>query len=86
MTKQEILMMLMSGQSLEQIVMNFLGQNATSNPLINNMLTLAKGGDSTQLEQIARNLAAQRGIDFDKAFGEFQSFLGAAINRRGQNK
>lgn len=81
MTKEEILKMLKAGQTPQQIVMNYLQNNSSNNPTLSNLLTLAQEGKQADVEQIARNLAQQRGIDYDKAFSEFQSFLGILTKR-----
>ena len=80
MTREEILAMLKQGQNPQQIVMNYLQQNP-NNPTLSNILNLAQQGKSADVEQIARNLAAQRGIDYDKAFSEFKNFLGVPQSR-----
>jgi hypothetical protein len=41
-----------------------------------NLLDLARKGDSQQIEQIARNIFAQRGLDFDKEFIALKNLLG----------
>lgn len=50
---------------LEQIMQN------NSNPMINNLLAMAKNGDSKGVETFARNFMRERGIDFDKEFANF---------------
>ena len=40
------------------------------------LLTLAQNNDGKGIEQIARNLCAQRGLDFDKEFATFKQQLG----------
>lgn len=45
-------------------------------PMGQNLLNLAKNGRSADIEQIARNLAKQQGIDFDKEFAAFKEMLG----------
>ena len=37
-----------------------------------NLLNLARNNNTKEIEKIARNLAAQRGIDFDKEFNAFK--------------
>jgi hypothetical protein len=37
-----------------------------------NLLSLAQQGKTTDIEQIARNICAQRGVDFDKEFTAFK--------------
>ena len=52
-----------------QFVMNMLGQN--QNPMTTQLINLAKTGDKTQIENFARNICKERGMDFDKSFAEF---------------
>ena len=53
----------------KQFVMNMLGQNQT--PMSVQLMNLAKTGDKIQIENFARNLCKERGMDFDKSFAEF---------------
>lgn len=53
----------------QQFIMNMLGQNQT--PIGMQLINLAKTGDKTQIEQFARNICKERGMDFDKQFAEF---------------
>ena len=53
----------------QQFVMNMLGQNQT--PMGMQLINLAKTGDKTQIENFARNICKERGMDFDKQFAEF---------------
>lgn len=41
-----------------------------------NLLQLAQSGNTQQIEQIVRNLAAQKGVDFDSEFNAFKQSLG----------
>jgi hypothetical protein len=43
-----------------------------SNPLFNRAEKMAEGKSSSELEQVARNLCKQRGIDYDYAWQAFQ--------------
>jgi len=45
--------------------MSVLQQQGNNNPILNNAMNLAKNGDISALEIIARNLAQQKGLDFD---------------------
>ena len=38
----------------------------TKNPIIKNALGLAQANNVSALEMVARNLAQQKGVDFDK--------------------
>lgn len=42
----------------QQFVMNMLGQN--QNPMITQLINLAKTGDKTQIENFARNICKER--------------------------
>ena len=52
----------------QQFVMNMLVQN--QNPMGMQLINLAKTGDKTQIENFARNIFKERGMDFDKQFAE----------------
>lgn len=41
-----------------------------------NAMQMAQKGDSKGIEQMARNLCKEKGIDADKAFESFKSQLG----------
>ena len=53
----------------KQFVINMLKQN--QNPMSIQLMNLAKTGDKTQIENFARNVCKERGMDFDKSFAEF---------------
>jgi hypothetical protein len=46
-----------------------------STPLGANLLQLAKQNKTSEIEQIARNLFASKGLDFDKEFKAFRNNL-----------
>lgn len=60
----------------QQIVMNMLQQNAQGNPIFANILSLAQNGNTQEIENIVRNMARERGIDFDKEFNSFRQMFG----------
>lgn len=43
-----------------------------NNPIIMNLFTMLKKGDEKGVENFARNLCKEKGIDFDKDFTEFK--------------
>ena len=53
----------------QQFVINMLGQNQTL--MGAQLMNLAKTGDKTQIENFARKIFKERGMDFDKSFAEF---------------
>ena len=57
-------------QAVQNLVME--KANCQNNPLFQRAQQMAEGKDEDQLEQTARNLCKQRGIDFDTAFAEFK--------------
>lgn len=58
------------------MVLSMLEQQTENNPFAANLLQLAKGNKSGEIEQIARNLAKEKGIDFDTEFNNFKKTLG----------
>lgn len=59
----------------QQALMQFLG-GRKNNPFLANLLFLAQTNNAQGLEQIARNLAKEKGIDFDKEFENFKRRIG----------
>jgi hypothetical protein len=64
------------GYRPEQVTMNLLESQMKGTPMGDNLIKLAREGNGAELERIARNLAAQRGIDFDKEFAAFRKKFG----------
>lgn len=71
----QLLQLIKNGRNPQQIVMNILQQQRNNNPIIQNATNLAKNGNTSALETIARNLAQQRGLDFDTEFINFKNSL-----------
>ena len=71
----QLIQLIKGGYNPQQLVMNILQQQNPNNPILNNAKTLAENGNTSGLEQIARNLAVQRGLDFDKQFANFKKQL-----------
>lgn len=44
-----------------------------NNPMGRNIMEMAQKGDIKGIEQLGRNMAKEKGIDFDKAFSDFKS-------------
>lgn len=57
-------------------MMNFLQAQAQNSPMAENLLTLAQNGNGKAIEEIARNLYKERGLDFDKEFNAFKQTFG----------
>lgn len=76
MNPMQLIQMLRNGQNPQQLAMNLLENQMGSTQMGQNLLNLARNGRSADIEQIARNLAKQQGIDFDKEFTFFKQMLG----------
>ena len=74
MNPMQIIQMIKSGSNPQQLIMSFLQQQ--NNPMANNLLQMAQNGNASGIEQIARNICAQKGLDFDKEFNSFKQQLG----------
>lgn len=71
-TMDQFLGMIKQGYRPEQIMMNVLETRMKGTPMGDNLINLARSGNTKGIEQIARNYAAQRGMDFDKEFAAFR--------------
>ena len=72
----QVIMAMKNGQNPQQIVMNMLQERMSQTPMGQNLIALAHNNQTAQIEQIARNICNQRGIDFDKEFNSFKDSLG----------
>lgn len=61
------------GNPQELLMKALMGNN--SNPLINNLVQMAKSGNSQGVETFARNFFKEKGRDFDKEFADFMQTL-----------
>ena len=64
------------GYRPDQITLNIVEQKMKGTPIGDNLIKLAREGNGAEIERIARNLAAQQGIDFDKELEAFRKQLG----------
>ena len=72
----DIIAMIRSGQNPQQLMLQILERGvAEGNPLMGNLLNLAKQNRTADIEQVARNICAERGVDFDKEFNSFKEGL-----------
>ena len=72
----QFMQMFRQGNNPQTMIMQMLQEQAGNNPIGKNLLQLAQNKDSQGIEQIARNLCAQRGLDFDTEFANFKQQLG----------
>ncbi len=71
----QLIQLIKNGRNPQQLVMSILQQQGQNNPILNNAVNLAKNGNMSQLQFLARNLAAQRGLDFDKELANLKNQL-----------
>lgn len=76
MNPMQLIGMLKKGGNPQQMMINMLEQNAGNSPMGANLLALAKSGDTSSIEAIARNMCKEQGVDFDKEFANFRNTLG----------
>ena len=67
---------LKKGYRPEQITLNIVESKMRGTPMGDNLIKLAREGNGAEIERIARNLATQQGIDFDKEFNAFRKQFG----------
>lgn len=56
--------------------------NILSNPLYARAQQMANGKSPEQLEQIAKNICKEKGIDYEQAMRQFQSFSQMFNNKK----
>lgn len=71
------MMGMLSGKSNPQQMMSqMMTQQLQNNPLFQRAQQMAQGKSPQELEQVARNLCQQRGIDLDSAMSQFKQMMG----------
>lgn len=68
--------MIKQGYNPEQMMLGVLEQRMKGTPMGDNLINLARSGNTAEIEKIARNMTAQRGGNFDKEFSAFKQRLG----------
>jgi hypothetical protein len=72
----QFMSMVKAGYNPEQLMISLLEQRMKGTPMGDNLIRLAREGNGAEIEKIARNIIAQRGMDFDKEFSAFKRQLG----------
>lgn len=73
---RQFMMMIQRGYNPQQIVMSILQQQMGGTLMGDNLIKLAREGNTAEIEKIARNLAQQKGVDFDKELNAFKQQFG----------
>lgn len=71
----QLIQLIKNGQNPQQLMMSILQQQYGNNPILQNAAAMAQNGNAAGLETLARNLAAQRGLNYDQAFSEFKNYF-----------
>ena len=66
--------MMKTGGNPQQMMQSMMSNNEImKNPMAKNILEMAKNGNISGIEQLGRNIAKERGVDFDQEFSRFKS-------------
>ena len=76
MNEKQIIQMIMSGTNPQQLMLKYLEDMTQGSPVGENLLKLAKENKTAEIEQVARNICASQGADYDKEFSAFTEKLG----------
>jgi hypothetical protein len=69
-------MQLMQCRNPQQAVMNLLQQQSVNNPILRNVFEMVKSGNTNGIEEMARNLAKEKGINADEAVQQIRKQFG----------
>lgn len=72
----QIMQFIRGGGNPQQMMINMLEQQSGNNPMMANLLDLAKQNKTNDIEQIARNMLKEQGKDYDKEFANFKQMFG----------
>lgn len=72
----QIIQAIKGGTNPEQIVTAIVQQRFGSTPMGKNIMSLTQAKDPKGLEELAKNMCSQKGIDYDSAFNSFKNNLG----------
>lgn len=65
---------MMRGGSPQQFLQQIMGNNQImSNPMIKNTIQMAQSGDMNGIEQMARNLCKEKGLNADDVFNQIKN-------------
>lgn len=71
------LIQMMRGGNPQQFLQQMMGNNSVmSNPMARNAMQMAQKGDSKGIEQMARNLCQEKGLNLDDIIKQIKSGFG----------
>lgn len=71
----QFLMMAKKSGNPQQFAINLLKEAQANNPIAGNMLKLIQQGNYNELEQVVKNVANERGIDFNQGMQGLLQFF-----------
>lgn len=71
----QILQFIKASGNPQKFMLNML-QQQSNNPIMANLIQMAQVNDEKGIENFARNLMKEQGLDFDKEFNTFKKNLG----------
>lgn len=71
----DFIQMMKKGNPQEFVINALQQEKANGNPIAGNLIQMINSGDSRGIENIARNIAKEKGIDFDKEFNSFKQMF-----------
>lgn len=66
----------MSGKGMQEMMLKMMQGQLQNNPLFRRAQQMAAGKSEKELEQIAKNLCEQRGMNIDQAMEQFKKQFG----------
>lgn len=70
------IMTMVRNSNPKDVAINLLQESSNAgNPMAAQLMSLAQSGNSREIEKIARNIAKEKGIDFDKEFNSFRQMF-----------
>ena len=76
MNPMQMLQMLMKkGNNPQQMAEQMIQSMGGDNPVLGNLIQMAKNGNTQNIERFATNICKSKGIDFDTQFADFMKQL-----------
>lgn len=72
----QMLLNLKKSSNPQQFVLNFVESNLGNNPFFANLIALAKENKTQEMENIARNVFKEKGLDYDSELNKMKKTMG----------
>lgn len=70
------LIQMLRGGNPQQMIVQMMRSQAGNNPIMKNALNMLENGDNKGIEELARNLCKEKGINPDDAVSQLKDQLG----------